>query len=253
MTALLEVSGVNKHFGGLHAVQLLNFAVEEREIVGLIGPNGAGKSTIFNLINGVYAPDSGRIAFESEDITGMPPYRVARRGIARAHQIVQPLLGLTVLDNCMVGACFGRQNLPLAQAREVAFEVAQFVGLNDQLKMMAGALTTASKKRLELARALCARPKLLLLDEVLAGLNPTEVERMIEIVKSIRQRGVTILMVEHVMRAIMSLSDRIVVLNMGTKLAEGTPHEVANDKAVIEAYLGDSNLMAQAMEEPKVS
>jgi len=252
MTELLAVSGINKRFGGLQAVQGLTFTVKNGEILGLIGPNGAGKSTVFNLINGVYPPDSGQIVFEGEDITGKAPYRVARYGIARAHQIVQPLLGLSVLDNCIVGACFGHQNLPLARAHEVVLEVAQLVGLADQLKMMAGALTTASKKRLELARALCSRPKLILLDEVLAGLNPTEVERMIEIVRSVRQRGVTILMIEHVMRAIMSLSDRIVVLNLGAKLAEGTPHEVANNPVVIEAYLGDSKMLAQAQEQPEL-
>src|SRR5262249_17238196 len=156
--------------------------------------------------------------------------------------------GLSVLDNCMVGACFGHQNLPLARAHEVVLEVAQSVGLADQLKMMAGGLTTPSKKRLGLARALCSRPKHILLPELLAGLNPTEVERMIEIVRSVRQRGVTILMIEHVMRAIMSLSDRIVVLNLGAKLAEGTPHEVANNTAVIEAYLGDPKMLAQTQE-----
>jgi branched-chain amino acid transport system ATP-binding protein len=252
MTDLLAVSGINKRFGGLQAVQGLTFTVKNGEILGLIGPNGAGKSTVFNLINGVYPPDSGQIVFEGEDITGKAPYRVARYGIARAHQIVQPLLGLSVLDNCIVGACFGHQNLPLARAHEVVLEVAQLVGLADQLKMMAGALTTASKKRLELARALCSRPKLILLDEVLAGLNPTEVERMIEIVRSVRQRGVTILMIEHVMRAIMSLSDRIVVLNLGAKLAEGAPHEVANNPVVIEAYLGDSKMLAQAQEQPEL-
>jgi branched-chain amino acid transport system ATP-binding protein len=163
---------------------------------------------------------------------------------------VQPLLGLSVLDNCTVGACFGREHLPLAEAREVALQVAGFVGLADRLDAKASALTTGGKKRLELARALCSRPKLILLDEVLAGLNPTEVEHMIEIVKSIREQGVTILMIEHVMRAIMSLSDRIIVLNLGTKLAEGAPQTVANDATVIKAYLGDSKLMAQARKEP---
>ncbi len=246
MTALLQVDGISKRFGGLRAVQDLTFTVDEGEILGLIGPNGAGKSTVFNLINGVHAPDEGRIVFEGTDMTGEPPYRVARRGLARAHQIVQPLTGLSVFENCTVGACFGRENLPLVAARAVAREVADFVGLGDRLDVLAGQLTTAGKKRLELARALSARPKLLLLDEVLAGLNPTETGRMIDTVRRIRERGVSILIIEHVMRAIMTLSDRIVVLSTGKKLAEGSPHEVANNPEVITAYLGDAQLIAEA-------
>jgi branched-chain amino acid transport system ATP-binding protein len=250
MSVLLEVADVSKRFGGLRAVQDLSLQVEEGEILGLIGPNGAGKSTVFNLINGVYPPDSGRIVFKGTDITGEPPYRVARHGLARAHQIVQPLAALTVSDNCTVGACFGRENLSLAKAREVAREMASFVGLTDRLDTLAGKLTTAGKKRLELARALSAQPHLLLLDEVLAGLNPTETERMIDTVRRIRERGVAILIIEHVMRAIMSLSDRIVVLSTGKKLAEGLPLEVANDPAVIAAYLGDPQLIAAAERGP---
>jgi branched-chain amino acid transport system ATP-binding protein len=249
MSVLLDVVGLGKKFGGLQAVQDLNLKVSEGEILGLIGPNGAGKSTVFNLINGVYPPDTGRIVFEGQDITGEPPYRVARHGLARAHQIVQPLVGLTVLDNCTVGACFGRENLPLDQAREVAREVAEGVGLGDRLDMLAGSLTTAGKKRLELARALAARPRLLLLDEVLAGLNPTETELMIETVRRIRDSGIAILMIEHIMRAVMSLSDRIVVIDLGRKLAEGSPQQVANDPDVIKAYLGDAKLM-EAVETP---
>jgi branched-chain amino acid transport system ATP-binding protein len=242
MTALLEIDGLSKNFGGLRAVNGLSFAVREREILGLIGPNGAGKSTVFNLINGVFAPDQGRVTFTGADLTGKPPYRVARHGLARTHQIVQPLADLTVLENCTVGACFGRENLPLHRARAVAREVAVFVGLEDRLAMPAAQLTIAGKKRLELARALAAQPLLLLLDEVLAGLNPTEIERMLTVIRSIRERGVSILIIEHLMQAIMGLSDRIVVLNSGQKLAEGTPAEIANNAAVIEAYLGDPAL-----------
>jgi len=242
MTALLEVDNLSKNFGGLRAVNGLSFAVREREILGLIGPNGAGKSTVFNLINGVFSPDQGWVTFAGTDLTGEPPYRVARHGLARTHQIVQPLTDLTVLENCTVGACFGRENLPLHRARAVAREVAVFVGLEDRLALPAAQLTIAGKKRLELARALAARPLLLLLDEVLAGLNPTEIERMLTVIRSIRERGVAILIIEHLMQAIMGLSDRIVVLNSGQKLAEGTPAEIANNAAVIEAYLGDPAL-----------
>ncbi|HTS23818.1 MAG TPA: ABC transporter ATP-binding protein [Casimicrobiaceae bacterium] len=242
MTALLELQGVGKRFGGLEAVADLSFALGEGEILGLIGPNGAGKSTAFNLINGVFRPDRGRILFRGEDITGLAPDRVVRRGLARTHQIVQPLATMSVLENCVVGACFGRENLPLKAAEDVAREVADFVGLAARLGDPAAALTIAGKKRLELARALCARPVLLLLDEVLAGLNPAEIERMIGVLRRIRERGVSILMIEHLMQAIMGLSDRIVVLSHGRKLAEGTPGAVAADPAVIEAYLGDASL-----------
>ena len=245
MTTLLDLQGVSRRFGGLQAVDDLSFSIRAGEILGLIGPNGAGKSTLFNLINGVFPPNAGKIIFDGIDITGAKPFVIARHGLARTHQIVQPLTNMTVLENCTVGACFGRENLPLRRAQQAAREAITVAGLQDRVETRALHLTIAGKKRLELARALAARPKLLLLDETLAGLNPTEVEHMIGVIRRIRDSGVTILMIEHLMQAIMSLSDRIVVLNFGEKLAEGRPPDVARDPRVIEAYLGDPKVAAQ--------
>ncbi|MGC2322829.1 MAG: ABC transporter ATP-binding protein [Terriglobales bacterium] len=238
MSTLLEVRGVSKRFGGLLAVSDVSFSLDEGQILGLIGPNGAGKTTLFNVVNGVYKADGGTISFLGKDITGSSPDKVVHLGVARTHQIVKPLNDLTLLDNVTVGACFGREYLDLKAARAVALEVLQQVGLGERAQMMARSLTIAGKKRLEVARALAAKPKLLLLDEVLAGLNPTEVALMIDLVRKIRDGGVSVFMIEHLMQAIMSLSDRIVVLNLGRKLAEGRPDEVVHNPDVVEAYLG---------------
>ena len=246
---ILEVEHLSKAFGGLLAVNDVSFQMYEGEILGLIGPNGAGKTTLFNLVNGVYKPTKGRVRFLGQEITGLPPYEVVKKGIARTHQIVRPLNEMTVLENVVVGACFGAENLGLEPASRVAEEVLAFIGLDKQRDTLAGKLNLAQKKRLEVARALAARPKLLLLDEVLAGLNPAEVERMLGVIRKIRDQGISILMIEHIMQAIMSLSDRIVVLNFGQKLAEGKPEEVASDPRVIEAYLGDPEMAKKILEE----
>ncbi len=245
---LLQVLGVSKYFGGLQALRQVTFDLPEGEILGLIGPNGAGKTTLFNVINGVYTPEEGRVKFLGEDITGRKPYDLAKMGMARTHQIVRPLAELSVRENVMVGACYGPKGYGLDQAAKVADEVLEFVGLAERADQLAGSLNVAQKKRLELARALAAQPKLLLLDEVLAGLNPSEIGEMVETIKRIRDQGVTILMIEHVMKAIMSVSDRIIVLDFGQLIAEGTPEEIANNERVQQAYLGDPKLAERLLQ-----
>jgi branched-chain amino acid transport system ATP-binding protein len=247
--AVLQVKDVSKRFGGLQALTDVTFDLAEGEILGLIGPNGTGKTTLFNVINGVYTPERGQVIFRGEDITHLPSYEVARRGLARAHQVVRPLNELTVRENVMVGACFGRGGHGLRAAHRLADEALGQVNLIERADQLAGSLNVAQKKRLEMARALAAKPYLILLDEVLAGLNPSEIAAMMATVRSIRDAGITILMIEHVMQAIMSISDRILVLDYGTLIASGLPGEVANNPQVIEAYLGDPKLTAQLLAE----
>lgn len=241
---ILKLRGVSKRFGGLQAVKDVSFHIDGNEIVGLIGPNGAGKTTIFNLISGVYRPDAGQIFVLDRPVTGLPPHRIAQLGVARTHQVVRPLQELTVLENVMVGASFGQHQHRLGKAHEIAEEALKKVGLERKADSLAGSLNMAEKKRLEVARALAAEPRLLLLDEVLAGLNPTEVQEMVEVIRSLRREDLAILIIEHVMTAIMSLSDRIIVLDQGKVIAEGSPQEVAEDPAVQEAYLGDPQMAA---------
>ena len=246
---VLQVKEVSKRFGGLQALTDVTFDLPEGQILGLIGPNGAGKTTLFNVINGVYAPTEGQVFFRGEEVTGKPSYEVARRGLARAHQVVRPLADLTVRENVMVGACFGRERQGLRAAAGLADAALTQVGLIDRADQPAGSLTVAMKKRLEMARALAAKPYLILLDEVLAGLNPSEIASMMETVRTIRDQGVTILMIEHVMQAIMAISDRLLVLDYGMLIATGPPEEVANNPQVIEAYLGDPKMTAQLLAE----
>ena len=235
--ALLEVRDLTKRFGGLVANDKVSLTVDAGEIIGLIGPNGAGKTTLFNCIAGVYDPEGGSIIFDGRDITRGTPEQVCQAGVARTFQIVRVFKGMTVLDNVMVGSYL--RSMSTSTAKTHATEVLRFTGLYAKKDMMASALTIADKKRLELARALATRPRLLMLDEVMAGLNSTESQEAVEIIRTINRQGVTILMVEHVMEIIMPISGRLVVLDYGKKIVEDTPDNVAKNPDVIRAYLGD--------------
>ena len=240
MTAILEAQKVTKRFHGLLAINDVSFALERGEILGLIGPNGAGKTTLINLISGTLPPTSGTVVFEGAAINGVPAHHRSRLGIGRTFQIMRPFPGLTVLDNVAVGALFGTAGgaRKLAEAEAQAHRWLAFVGLDKRADQRADALGGPDRKRLELAKALAQRPKLLLLDEVMAGLNHVEIEEVIEVIKKVRGEGITILVIEHVMKAIQSLSDRLIVIHHGEKLAEGKPQEVLTDTRVVEAYLG---------------
>jgi len=238
---LLEIKGVYKSFGGLMVLSGIDLQVQEKQIVGLIGPNGSGKTTLFNTIMGSLTCDSGRIFFLDQEITGLKPHQICQKGIARTFQLTRPFNRMTVLENVMVGRVFGNdQARSLAQTRREAHDVLALVALEDKHDIPAASLNIIQRKRLELARALAARPKLLLLDEIMAGLNPSEIEVAVGLIRRIHDSGVTVIIVEHVMKALLGISHRVVVLDAGKKIAEGTPHEVVQNEDVIKAYFGES-------------
>ncbi|MBF0527577.1 MAG: ABC transporter ATP-binding protein [Deltaproteobacteria bacterium] len=235
--SFLEAKNLTKHFGGLTAVGNVSLKVEQGEIFGLIGPNGAGKTTLFNLISSFHIPTSGRVFFKGRNITGIKTHKICKLGICRTFQVVRPLRRMTVLDN-VIAAAFSRTNSK-ARAYDLAMETLEFCGLLHRKDALAGGLPIGERKRLEITRAMATRPELLLLDETAAGLNPTESELAIKLILKIRDRGVTIIIVEHNMKIIMTISDRIHAISFGQSIAEGTPQEVSCNPAVIEAYLGE--------------
>jgi branched-chain amino acid transport system ATP-binding protein len=235
---LLRVHGISKVFGGLSALSDVTFSVMKGEILGLIGPNGAGKTTLFNVVNGFYPPSKGEVFFKEERISRLKTHQICKLGIGRTFQVVRPLQRMTVLDNVIASAFLRAKNK--AHAQEIAMETLKFTGLYEDRNLISKGLPLGKRKRLEVTRALATRPEMLLMDESFAGLNPTEINDQMAIIKQIRDKGITMMVIEHHMRVIMSISDRIVVLNYGEKIAEGTPSEIGKNPLVIEAYLGEA-------------
>jgi branched-chain amino acid transport system ATP-binding protein len=237
--AILVADHLSQRFGGIQAIDNLSFALKEGEIVALIGPNGAGKTTLVNLLTGVFRPSSGRIRFQGVDVTGQRPFEAARRGLARTFQIVQPFPRMTVLENVAAGALFGGAQPSVAAAMDVAREQLEFAGLTQFADRPASTLTLAGRKRLELAKSMAMRPKVLMLDEVNAGLNSSEIDGALRLIRQIVERGVTVLIIEHLMKVVMSLAERVLVLHHGQLIAEGSATDIVRNKRVIEAYLGE--------------
>ena len=243
---LLDCAGVTKYFGGLAALHEVDLQVAPGEIVGLIGPNGSGKTTFFNVVTGLYPLNRGAIRFKDQEILGLKPFQICQKGIGRTFQITKPFARMTAVENVMVGALYGKGKASddLKKARSTAEQLLDRVGLGSKKNARVSDLTLEDKKRLELSKALSTRPELLLLDEVMAGLNSTEIKEMMELIRKFRQEGVTMIVVEHVMHAVMSLADRVYVLHHGEKIAEGSPEEVSRNRRVIESYLGEDFLLA---------
>ena len=236
--SIIEVNEIAKYFGGLRALYNISFALEKGEILGLIGPNGAGKTTLFNIIAGTFPPSSGSIQFNGEEITSQGPRQICHKGISRTYQLVRTFSNLTVYENVLVGVYFGKPGNERGVTVEEANELLRLTGLFQKANIPARSLTLVGRKQLEIARALATRPKVLLLDEAISGLNPTETETMMALIRNIQSRGITVFMIEHIMKAVMGLSNRILVLNFGELIAQGTPEQVSRNKDVVEAYLG---------------
>jgi branched-chain amino acid transport system ATP-binding protein len=237
--SIIETKEVTKYFGGLRALSNISFTLVKGEILGLIGPNGAGKTTLFNVIAGTFPPSSGSVRFNGEEITSQPPQQICHRGISRTYQLVRPFSSLTVYENILVGLYFGKPKIEETGFMErEAYELLQLTGLLQKANTPAKNLTLVGRKQLEIARALATHPQVLLLDEAVSGLNPTETESLMGLIRKIQSRGITIFMIEHIMKAVMGLSNRILVLNFGELIAQGTPEQISKDKDVIEAYLG---------------
>jgi len=235
---LLQIRRVSKRFGGLAALTDVSYSVEKGEILGLIGPNGAGKTTLFNVVNGFYPPTKGEILFKGKRISHLQPYQICKRGVGRTFQVVRPLQRMTVLDNVIASAFLRAKDKE--EAQRIGLDTLRFTGLVEDQSLISKGLPLGKRKKLEIARALATQPEMLLLDESFAGLNPSEQNELIDIIKKVKAEGITIMIIEHHMKVIMSLSDRVVVLNYGEKIAEGTPQEIGNNPLVIEAYLGEA-------------